>query len=302
MMKSTPSYIKLYEEGRLKERVEKAYSMLENCEVCPHRCRVNRLSGEKGYCKTAEKVKVASFFPHKGEEFPIRGYRGSGTIFISYCNMRCVYCQNYDISHFGEGKEYSPEEIASIMLYLQEEGCHNINWVTPSHVVPQLLKALYIAMQKGLKIPIVYNTSSYDSPETIELLDGIVDIYLPDIKYLKESYSKRYSKVKSYPETAKKAVKMMFDQVGNLKTDEKGVAYRGILVRHLVLPENISTTKEVLDFLHSISPDIHVNIMAQYYPYYKACDYPELCRRITDEEYRQAVEYARTLGLNLITD
>ncbi|SNZ08674.1 putative pyruvate formate lyase activating enzyme [Persephonella hydrogeniphila] len=301
-MKSTPSYIKLYEEGKLKERVEKAYSMLESCNVCPHSCKVNRLKGEKGFCKTAENVKVASFFPHRGEEFPIRGYYGSGTIFISYCNMRCVYCQNYDISHLGEGKEYTPEEIAGIMLYLQEEGCHNINWVTPSHVVPQLLKALYIAVKKGLKIPIVYNTSSYDNPETVELLYGIVDIYLPDIKYLNGDFARKYSKVKNYPEVAKQVIKMMFNQVGNLKTDERGIAYRGVLVRHLVLPNGISTTKEVLDFLYTVSPHIYVNIMAQYHPYYKACDYPELCRRITDEEYRQAVEYARTLGLNLVID
>jgi len=297
-----PSYLKLYEEGKFEEKVEKAYSLLERCTVCPHNCRINRLNDEKGFCKTGKNVKVSSFFPHFGEEFPIRGYKGSGTIFISYCNMRCVYCQNYEISHLGEGREYTPEELAGIMLYLQEEGCHNINWVTPSHVVPQLLKALFIAVKNGLKIPIVYNTSSYDSPETVKLLEGIVDIYLPDIKYLSDNHGKKYSKVKNYPDIAKEVIKLMHQQVGDLKTDERGIAYRGVLVRHLVLPEDISTTKKVLDFLKSVSPNMHVNIMAQYHPYYKAFRYPELSRRITDKEYREAVEYASQIGLKIVGD
>lgn len=301
-MNLTPSYLRLYEEGKLEEKVEKAYSFLEKCNVCPHNCGVNRLDDEKGFCKTGLNVKVASYFPHLGEEFPIRGYNGSGTIFISYCNMRCVYCQNYEISHLGEGREHTPEEIAGIMLYLQEEGCHNINWVTPSHVVPQLLRALYIAVKKGLKIPIVYNTSSYDNPETIKLLEGIVDIYLPDVKYLSEQYGRKYSKVKNYPDTAKEVIRLMHKQVGDLKTDERGIAYRGVLVRHLVLPNGISTTKEVLDFLKSVSPNMHVNIMAQYHPYYKAFNYPELSRRITEEEYREAVDYASHIGLKIVYD
>ncbi|WP_456399556.1 radical SAM protein, partial [Persephonella sp.] len=244
-----PSYLKLYETGELRKRIEEAYALLEKCSVCPHECGVNRIKNEKGYCKTGLNPVVSSFFPHFGEEFPIRGYRGSGTVFFSYCNMRCVYCQNYEISQLGEGREYTPEEIASVMLYLQEEGCHNINWVTPSHIVPQLLKALYIAVEKGLKIPIVYNTSSYDSLNIIKLLDGIVDIYLPDIKYLNDEFGGKYSKVKNYDSTVKDVLKEMFSQVGDLKTDEKGVAYRGVLVRHLVLPNGISTSKEVLDFL-----------------------------------------------------
>ncbi|ACO04370.1 MAG TPA: radical SAM protein [Persephonella sp.] len=301
-MKRYPSYLKLYESGELKERVEKLYTRLENCDICPHRCEVNRLKDEKGFCKTGEKVIVSSFFPHRGEEFPIRGYRGSGTVFFSYCNMRCVYCQNYDISHLGEGKLYSPEEIASIMLYLQEEECHNINWVSPSHVVPQLVKALYIAVKNGLKIPVVYNTSSYDSIETLKLLDGIVDIYLPDIKYLKEDYGRRYSKVKNYPETVKEAIKEMHRQVGDLKTDENGIAYRGVLVRHLVLPEDISTTKDVIEFLKTVSPDMHVNIMPQYHPYYRAFEYPELSRRIKSDEFLKALKYAQDAGLNLVND
>ncbi|WP_457639387.1 radical SAM protein [Persephonella sp.] len=297
-----PSYLKLYETGELKERVERAYESLRECSVCPHNCRVNRIEGETGYCKTEEKVVVSSFFPHRGEEFPIRGYSGSGTVFISYCNMRCVYCQNYEISHLGEGRLYSPEDIAGIMLYLQEEGCHNINWVTPSHVVPQLMKALLIAVEKGLRIPIVYNTSSYDSLDMLRLLDGIVDIYLPDVKYLSKEYGRKYSKVKNYPEVAKKALKEMFRQVGNLKTDSRGIAYRGVLVRHLLLPSDISTTRKVLEYISSVSEGAYVNIMAQYYPYYKACDYPELCRTVTPLELKEAVEYALSLGLNVVKD
>jgi len=301
-MEKTPSYLKLYETGELKERAERLYESLKECKVCPHSCKVDRLSGEKGYCKTGEKVVLSSFFPHRGEEFPIRGYRGSGTIFLSHCNMGCVYCQNYDISQLGQGTAVGTEELANAMLYLQAEGCHNINWVTPSHVVPQLLMALNKAVEKGLRIPIVYNTSSYDSLETLKMLDGVVDIYLPDLKYLTEEKGRKYSKVRNYPEVAKASIREMHRQVGDLKTDEKGVAYRGVLVRHLVLPNRLSDTKEVLDFLKEVSPQMHVNIMPQYRPYYRAYQYPELSRGITVDEYREAVEYASRLGLNLITD
>ena len=295
-------YLELLEKGELKNRVEQAKELLKECRVCPRDCKVNRLKDEKGYCKTGRNVYVASYFPHRGEEFPIRGFNGSGTVFFSYCNLGCVYCQNYDISQSGEGREVSPEELAAIMLYLQEEGCHNINWVTPSHVVPQLLEALYIAAKKGLKIPIVYNTSSYDSLETLKLLDGVVDIYLADLKYLKEEYGRKYSKVKNYPEIAREAIKEMHRQVGDLKTDKNGIAYKGILVRHLVLPNDISTTKQVLEFLKNVSPDMHVNIMAQYYPYYNAFDYPEISRRITTKEYFDALDYAEKLGLKIVNN
>jgi len=295
-------YLELLEKGELKNRVEQAKELLKECRVCPRDCKVNRLKDKKGYCKTGRNVYVASYFPHRGEEFPIRGFNGSGTVFFSYCNLGCVYCQNYDISQLGEGREVSPEELAAIMLYLQEEGCHNINWVTPSHIVPQLLEALYIAAKKGLKIPIVYNTSSYDSLETLKLLDGVVDIYLADLKYLKEEYGRKYSKVKNYPEVAREAIKEMHRQVGDLKTDKNGIAYKGILVRHLVLSNDISTTKQVLKFLKNVSPDMHVNIMAQYYPYYNAFDYPEISRRITTKEYFDALDYAEKLGLKIVND
>ena len=299
-MDKYPSYLKLYESGELEKRVEKAIKMLEECKVCPHNCGVNRLKDEKGYCKVGRHVIVSDYFPHLGEEFPIRGYRGSGTIFFSYCNMRCVYCQNYEVSHLGVGRVMKPEDLAEAMLELQDYGCHNINLVSPSHVVPQILEALLIAVEKGLRIPIVYNTSSFDSLETLRLLDGIVDIYLADLKYLNKEYGRKYSKVKDYPTAAKEAIKEMYRQVGSLKVDERGIAVRGLLVRHLVLPNDISTTKEVMDFLRSIDENLAVNVMKQYFPYYKAWDYPELSRRITEKEYRQALEHAK--GFNLVLD
>jgi len=295
-----PSYLRLYETGELRERVEKAKEMLISCRVCPHRCEVNRLENELGYCRTGRFAIVSSYFPHHGEEFPIRGLRGSGTIFFSYCNMRCVYCQNYEVSHLGEGKVVSPEELARMMLELQDLGVHNINLVSPSHVVPQILEALYIAVEGGLRIPIVYNTSSFDSLESLRLLDGIVDIYLADLKYLSREFGRKYSKVKDYPSHAKEAIREMYRQVGNLKVDERGVGVRGLLVRHLVLPNDISTTKEVMDFLKSLDPKLAVNVMDQYFPFYEAKFYPELSRRITKEELRRALEEAS--GLTLVRD
>lgn len=295
-----PSYLKLYESGELEKRTAEALESLSSCEVCPHRCRVNRIEGELGFCKVGRFAVVSSFFPHRGEEFPIRGFRGSGTIFFSYCNMRCVYCQNYELSHFGEGREVLPEELAEMMLKLQETGCHNINLVSPSHVVPQILEALLLAVKEGLRIPLVYNTSSYDSLKTLRLLEGIVDIYLADLKYLNTEYGKRFSKVKDYPQRAREALREMYRQVGNLKTDPHGIAVRGLLVRHLVLPGDVSTTGEVMEFLKSIDPHLSVNVMAQYFPYYRAKDYPELARRITPEEFREALRQAE--GLNLVKD
>lgn len=301
-MGAEPSYLKLYKRGELAERVEKAKEMLLSCRVCPHRCEVNRLEGETGICKTGRYAVVSSYFPHLGEEFPIRGYRGSGTIFFSYCNMRCVYCQNYEISHLGEGREVTPEELATMMLELQEMGVHNINLVTPSHVVPQILEALLIAVEKGLRIPLVYNTSSYDSLETLKLLDGIVDIYLADLKYMKEEFGRKYSKVKDYVKHATTALKEMYRQVGNLKVDHRGIAVRGLLVRHLILPNRISSPKEVVDFLKNLDPHLAVNMMDQYFPFYKAKNYPELARRITLNEFREAVVYARLQGLTLVDE
>ena len=283
-----PSYLSLT-EGQWKERIERALSLLKSCEVCPHRCGVNRLKGELGFCKTGKNAIVDSYFPHRGEEKPIRGYRGSGTVFFSYCNMRCVYCQNYQISQLGEGREVSPEELAEIFLELQAMGCHNLNLVTPSHVVPQILSALYLAVKKGFRLPIVYNTSSFDSLESLRLLEGIVDIYLADLKYADREIARRYSKVKNYPEIAMAAIKEMHRQVGDLILDERGIAVRGLLVRHLVLPNGLAGTEKVAEFLGSLSKKMAVNVMDQYYPSYMAWKYPELSRRITQREYYQAL-------------
>jgi len=267
-----------------------------------HNCGVNRLEEQKGFCKTPYTVRVASAFLHRGEEKPIRGFRGSGTIFFSYCNMRCVYCQNYEISQLGEGIDITPKDLSEIMLKLQEEGAHNINLVTPSHVVPQIVETVYYAVKRGLKLPIVYNTSSYNSLKTLKDLEGIVDIYLPDLKYLKEEYGRRYSKVKNYPSVAKESVKEMLRQVGNLKLGENGIAYRGVLVRHLVMPNDISTSFEVVDFLSSLGEGLAVNIMGQYYPYYKAFEYPEIARPVYPWEVERVKEYAKSKGLWLIED
>jgi putative pyruvate formate lyase activating enzyme len=283
-----PSYLSLT-ESQWKERIERALSLLESCEVCPHRCRVNRLKGELGFCKTGKNAIVDSYFPHRGEEKPIRGYRGSGTVFFSYCNMRCVYCQNYQISQLGEGREVSPEELAEMFLELQAMGCHNLNLVTPSHVVPQILSALYLAVQKGFRLPIVYNTSSFDSLESLMLLEGIVDIYLADLKYADREVARRYSKVKNYPEVAMTAIREMHRQVGDLILDERGIAVRGLLIRHLVLPNGLAGTEKVAEFLGSLSKNMAVNVMDQYYPSYMAWKYPELSRRITQREYHQAL-------------
>jgi putative pyruvate formate lyase activating enzyme len=283
-----PSYLNLT-QSQWKERIEKALSLLESCEVCPHSCGVNRLKGELGFCKTGKNAIVDSYFPHRGEEKPIKGYRGSGTVFFSYCNMRCVYCQNYQISQLGEGIEVSPEELAEIFLELQAMGCHNLNLVTPSHVVPQILSALYLAVKKGFRLPIVYNTSSFDSLESLRLLEGIVDIYLADLKYADREIARRYSKVKNYPEVAMAAIREMHRQVGDLILDEIGIAIRGLLIRHLVLPNRLAGTEKVAEFLGSLSKNTAVNVMDQYYPSYMAWKYPELNRRITQREYHQAL-------------
>lgn len=297
-MRAYPSYLNLSEDEWL-TRINKAFEMLSDCRVCPHKCGVNRLKDEKGYCKTGRYAIVADYFPHRGEEKPIRGKRGSGTVFFSYCNMRCVYCQNYTISHLGEGEELRPEELAEVFLKLQRLGCHNINLVSPSHVVPQILQALYIAVKGGLRIPIVYNTSSYDSLESLRLLDGIVDIYLADFKYGDDLAGKKYSKVKDYHKVALQAIREMYRQVGDLQVDQEGIAIRGLLVRHLVLPQDIAKTKTVMDELRSISPRMAVNVMDQYMPYYQAYKYPELSRRISREEYIRALEHAKNLTLIL---
>lgn len=282
----------------LKERRDIAYSYLESCRLCPRECRVNRLRGEKGTCGVDARLWVSSYGPHYGEEPPLSGTNGSGTIFFTYCNLKCIYCQNYTISQLGDGGIVSEEDLANMMLNLERLGCHNINLVTPTHFVPQILSALFIAVEKGLSIPIVYNTSGYDSLEVLKLLDGIVDIYLPDMRYSSEEYAVRYSSAPRYPEINKLAVKEMFRQVGNLVLDKYGVAKRGLIIRHLVMPDDISGTEDVLRFIaEEISKDTYISLMAQYRPMYRAQDFPPLNRRITREEYKRALEIAKNLGL-----
>lgn len=294
-----PGYISLYLSGELISRVQKAREMLGHCRLCPRNCEVDRLAGDLGVCKTGELARVSSYFPHFGEEPPLVGYCGSGTIFFSYCTLKCIFCQNYTISHLGEGSEVSPRTLAGMMLELQNLGCHNINFVTPTHVVPQILDALSIAAERGLCTPLVYNTGGHDSVETLQILDGVIDIYMPDIKYTSGKISKRLSKAEDYPEVVKAAILEMHRQVGDLRVDERGIAYRGLLVRHLVLPHGLAGTREAMRFLaQEVSPDTYVNIMDQYYPYYKAKDHPVINRRITSEEYQEAIRIAQEEGLS----
>jgi len=293
------SYCRLLESGRLAERVAQARERLRRCYVCPRHCAIDRIEGDLGFCLVGAKAFVSSHGPHHGEEAPLRGWKGSGTIFLASCNLRCVYCQNYEISQLREGREVSAEELADMMVNLQEQGCHNVNFVTPSHQVPQILEGVLLAAQRGLRIPLVYNTSSYDDLDTLRLLDGIVDIYLPDFKYADAETGLKYSKVPGYPETARTAIKEMHRQTGDLVINEQGLAVRGLLVRHLVLPGGLAGTGEVMRFLATdISRDTYVNIMDQYRPCWKAIKYPPLDRRITKEEFEEAVEAAKKAGLH----
>ncbi|MFQ5826812.1 MAG: radical SAM protein, partial [Dehalococcoidia bacterium] len=266
--------------------------------LCPRRCGADRLAGETGKCRTGQRAVVSSFSPHFGEEAPLVGGGGSGTIFFTNCNLRCVFCQNHDISQLGRGWEVSPEEQAGMMLSLEKQGCHNINLVSPSHVVPQFLEALMLAAGQGLSVPIVYNTGGYDALETLELLDGIVDIYMPDMKYSDADTALRFSGIKNYPGVNRAAVKEMHRQVGDLALDERGVARRGLLVRHLVLPLDLAGSEEAMRFLaREISPHTYINIMAQYRPCYRAMEYRELARPPLPHELARAVKLAQEQGL-----
>ena len=294
-----PSYLKLYQSGELIDRVKELKSLYENCTLCPRDCRVDRTKGETGKCLATDKVKISSAFPHFGEEPPLVGTKGSGTIFFSNCNLRCVYCQNYDISIEGNGVEISDSRLAEAMTKVQGFGCHNINLVTPTHYLPSIVNAVNLAVPLGLNIPLVYNTSGYEKPEVLKLLDGVVDIYLPDFKYMDPAQSGKYSsEAYNYPHYARLAFKEMFSQVGNLTTGQRGIARRGLMIRHLVLPNRISSTKEVLEFIaKEISVKSYINVMRQYRPEHKAKDYPELARRLTKQEYADALKWAKNLGL-----
>jgi putative pyruvate formate lyase activating enzyme len=298
-----PAYIETARTGELRKRTEEALAALAECRLCPRECGVNRLENERGVCRTGRRAVVCSFSPHFGEEDPLVGTMGSGTIFFSHCNLRCVFCQNWEISHLGEGGEVEAGELAEMMLDLQRRGCHNINFVTPTHVVAQILEALEIAVEGGLQVPLVYNTGGYDKVETLRLLDGVVDIYMPDIKYASGAQAGKYSKAPDYPEAARAAVLEMHRQVGDLQLDRRGIASRGLLVRHLVMPRDIAGTREVMRFLaREVSKDTYVNVMAQYRPCGDAHKFPEIARRITAEEYEAAVRAAEEEGIHRLDE
>lgn len=294
-----PSYLKAEQEGRLKQVDAQLWEGLAECRGCPRQCGVNRLKGEKGICSSTARLRIYSAGPHFGEEKPLVGRGGSGTIFFSNCNLLCCFCQNWQINHRGDGTNHDHQDLAEMMLALQQRGCHNINLVTPTHVVPHIIRALRIAARRGLRLPLVYNTSGYDSLETIKALDGIVDVYLPDFKYQDGKLAAKYSSgAADYPEVASAVIREMHRQVGLLQTDERGIALRGLIIRHLVMPQNIAgTDRFVLWVARELSPETSVNIMAQYRPEHKAFDYKEIARRLTSEEWQQAVRWAREAGL-----
>jgi putative pyruvate formate lyase activating enzyme len=292
-----PGYLNIKEE-EFDRRIEKAYRLLSSCEVCPHKCRVNRLKGERGFCRSTEEMMISSYNTHFGEEPPLVGNFGSGTIFFANCNLRCVYCQNYPISQLGNGNKVTLQELANIMLALQKRKCHNINLVTPTHFLPQILKSLKLAIKMGLCIPIVYNTSGYDSVTTLKLLDSVVDIYLPDARYADNEIAVKYSSASDYFEIMREALKEMYRQVGDLALDQIGVARSGLIVRHLILPEGLSGTRKIMHFIaREISPHTYISLMAQYFPAYQAGQFPPLSRRIEKEEYKEALQAFKEEGL-----
>ncbi|KPJ48757.1 MAG: radical SAM protein [candidate division Zixibacteria bacterium DG_27] len=287
------------ELAELRKRAETAWRMLSDCTICPRECHVNRLRGEAGVCKTGELPLVSSHNLHFGEEPPISGHRGSGTIFFANCNLRCLYCQNYPISQMGSGEVTSLETLATMMLELEKAGAHNINFVTPTHVVAQILKALLLARKKGLALPIVYNSSGYDALDTLKLLDGIVEIYMPDMRYGENQPASRFSGVKDYVEVNQTAITEMHRQVGDLVVDKDGVATKGLLIRHLVLPNGLSGSKKIFDFLgKEVSKNSYVGLMSQYFPAYQAPDIKEICRRVNRSEFRQVKRWFFEAGLS----
>jgi putative pyruvate formate lyase activating enzyme len=294
-----PAYGRLENEGKLAQRVNEVYAIFEECRLCPRQCGVNRLSGERGYCKAPSNVMIYSAHPHFGEEVSLVGKNGSGTIFFSNCNLRCVFCQNWPISIEGHGRGFTDDQLAQMMLHLQEIGCHNINLVTPTHVMPNIVNATRIAFKTGLRIPLVYNTSGYESVEILNLLDGIVDIYLPDMKYMDAEKAAKYSSGASdYPEVAKAAIIEMHRQVGLHQIDAQGIATRGVLIRHLVMPNQVAGTKAFVKWVaENLPKSTYVNIMHQYHVDYKAFEYPEIWRAITVDEYLEAMQWAQDYGL-----
>jgi putative pyruvate formate lyase activating enzyme len=295
-----PAYSSLWESGELAARVERALGKLRECVLCPRDCHVDRLDDKFAVCRSGRHVRVSSHFPHFGEENCLRGTRGSGTIFFSGCNLRCVFCQNFEVSWQVQGEITPRSELAAMMLELQAHGCHNINLVTPEHVVPQILEALLTAVEGGLRLPLVYNTSGYDSLDSLELMDGVVDIYMPDFKFWDREMARRYIRAPNYPEAARRAIKEMHRQVGPLMVDESGVALRGLLLRHLVMPGGIAGTREIMHWIaHELGPDTYVNLMPQYHPAGKvsAKEHAEINRCLTHEEFEEALDAASDAGL-----
>jgi len=292
-----PSYLNLCND-ELEKRIQKAYQLFSPCQICPHKCKVNRKEGELGICRSGEEVIISSYNAHFGEEPPLSGRFGSGTIFFTHCNLKCVYCQNYPISQLGNGNKVSLLKLAKIMLELQEKKCHNVNLVTPTHFVYQILQSIKIAIELGLHIPIVYNTSGYESVHTLKLLKGIVEIYLPDARYANNRIAEKYSAAPHYFEVMKRALKEMYRQVGDLLIDKNSIAVSGLIVRHLILPEGQSGTRKIMNFIsQEISPHTYISLMAQYFPAFKAEQYAKLSRRISREEYREALKAFREEGL-----
>jgi len=303
MLTPEAAYLNCLASGDLSQRVDQAYQLLTRCCLCAWECGVNRRAGKVGVCKTGERARVSSYGPHSGEEDPLRGWRGSGTIFFSSCNMHCQFCQNHEISQSALGYEVEPEGLAAIMLELQSSGSHNINLVSPSHVVPQILAAVLIAAKAGLRLPLVYNTGGYDSIEALNLLEGVIDIYMPDMKYASSQVARHYSKIPHYAEINRAAVCEMHRQVGDLMIDERGLATRGLLVRHLVLPNGVAGSVEIFQFLASeISPNTYINIMTQYRPAFNASQFPKISRRPNQREFHAAYEAAREAGLHRLEE
>jgi putative pyruvate formate lyase activating enzyme len=297
-----PAYLRLERTGELKDRAEALWSIFKDCRLCPRRCGANRLAGEKGRCSSTAELKVASAHPHFGEERELVGQNGSGTIFFSNCNLLCAFCQNWEINHRGDGRFISHDDLAEMMLRLQRRGCHNINLVTPTHVNPHIVKALRVAIGRGLRIPLVYNTGGYDSLEVVRLLDGIVDIYLPDFKYMDGELSATYSSgARNYPEVAAQVIKEMHRQVGEVQVDSQRIATRGLMIRHLIMPHNIAGTDRFVRWVATeLTPTTYVNLMAQYRPAHRAREFPKIARRPTREEIEQAFRWAREAGLQRI--
>lgn len=296
-----PAYLDLLDNGLLDDRIRRAQKLLSPCTLCPNNCKADRAAGKVGLCRTGMLARVHGWCAHPGEEAVISGWNGSGTIFFSGCNLRCVFCQNFEVSQLLSGSEMTAGDLAAVMLELQERGCHNINLVSPSHVVPQILEALRFAALAGLRLPLVYNTGGYDSIETLRLLDGVVDIYMPDMKYADAAAARRYSQVKNYPSINRAAVREMHRQVGDLQVNAAGLAERGLLVRHLILPNHLAGTGQVARFLvEEISPNTAVNIMDQYRPTYQAGKHPALNRPVTAAEMQSALQSARQAGLKAV--